>query len=52
MQVHDELMVECPEQEAEAIRQLLKDEMENAVRLKVLLSVDAHAGRSWYEAKD
>ncbi|MBQ6118912.1 MAG: DNA polymerase I, partial [Clostridia bacterium] len=51
MQVHDELMVECPEREAETIRLLLKEEMENAVKLKVTLSVDAHAGRSWYEAK-
>ena len=51
MQVHDELMVECPEQDAEAMTALVKEEMENAVRLKVKLSVDAHAGRSWYEAK-
>ena len=51
MQVHDELMVECPQEEAETIRLLLKEEMENAVKLKVLLAVDAHAGRSWYEAK-
>ena len=51
MQVHDELMVECPEQDAAAMTALVKEEMENAVRLKVKLSVDAHAGRSWYEAK-
>ena len=44
-------MVECPEEDSETIRLLLKEEMENAVHLKVQMSVDAHAGRSWYEAK-
>ena len=51
MQVHDELMVECPEEEAEAMTALVKEEMENAVKLKVALSVDASYGKSWYEAK-
>ena len=51
MQVHDELMVECPEEEAEAMTALVKEEMENAVKLKVVLSVDASYGKSWYEAK-
>ena len=51
MQVHDELMVECPEAEAETMTALVKEEMENAVKLKVLLSVDASYGKSWYEAK-
>lgn len=51
MQVHDELMIETPEKDAEVICELIKAEMENAVKLSVCMSVDAHYGRSWYEAK-
>ena len=51
LQVHDELIVECPEQEAEAVMQLITEEMTSAAQLKVPLVADAHMGRSWYEAK-
>ena len=51
MQVHDELMVECPDNKSQEICQLLKEEMENAVKLTVKLNADAHYGSSWYEAK-
>lgn len=51
MQVHDELMVECPAEKADEISVLLKNEMENAVSLSVKLNADAHYGFSWYEAK-
>lgn len=51
MQVHDELIVECPEQEAEAVSRILTEEMQNAVSYSVPLTVDAHSGHSWYEAK-
>ena len=50
LQVHDELIVECPEDEAEAVRELLTQEMENAAKLSVPLTVDAHIGHSWAEA--
>ncbi|MDO4990498.1 MAG: DNA polymerase I [Eubacteriales bacterium] len=50
LQVHDELIVECPESEAEAVRKLLTEEMENAVHLSVPLTADAHIGHSWAEA--
>ena len=50
LQVHDELIVECPEAEAETVRSILKDAMENAVTLSVPLYVDAHIGHSWAEA--
>ena len=51
MQVHDELIIEAPENERENALRVLKEEMENAVKMKVTLSVDAHAGKTWYEAK-
>ena len=51
MQVHDELIVEAPENEKERVSVLLKEEMENAVRLSVGLVADVHSGRTWYDAK-
>ena len=51
LQVHDELLVECPEAEAETVRRLLVEEMENAVQYSVPLEVDANVGRSWSDAK-
>ena len=50
LQVHDELIVECPEAEAETVQKLLAEEMENAVQLSVPLTADAHIGHSWAEA--
>lgn len=50
LQVHDELIVECPQQEAERVRELLEQEMENAVQLSVPLTAEAHIGHSWAEA--
>ena len=51
LQVHDELIVECPEAEAETVAGLLEEEMENVVRLSVPLTAEAHWGRNWLEAK-
>ena len=51
MQVHDELIVEAPENEKERVSALLKEEMENAVKLSVTLTADVHSGRTWYDAK-
>lgn len=51
LQVHDELIVECPEEEAEQVKQLLTEEMEQAVALSVPMVADAHAGKTWYDAK-
>jgi DNA polymerase-1 len=50
LQVHDELIVECPANEAETVKKILEYEMENAVKLTVPLTVDAHVGMSWAEA--
>ena len=49
--MHDELVLEAPESEAEVAAEILKQEMENAVQLKVPLTVDVHSGKDWYEAK-
>ena len=50
LQVHDELIVECPSGEASKVKEILEFEMENAVKLSVPLTVDAHIGQSWAEA--
>ncbi len=51
LQVHDELIVECPEEEAEQVKRLLTEEMERAVELSVPMVADAHEGKTWYDAK-
>lgn len=51
LQVHDELVLDCPNEEKEEAAKILKREMENAVELKVPLKVDLHFGKNWYEAK-
>lgn len=51
LQVHDELIVECPEAEAQQVMTLVTEEMTSAARLKVPLIADAHQGKSWFEAK-
>ena len=51
MQVHDELIVECPEAEKEQVEALLRREMENACEMKVRLLSDVHSGKDWYESK-
>ena len=51
LQVHDELIVECPLKEAEQVKQIVTAEMEHVVQLHVPLLADANAGASWYEAK-
>ena len=51
LQVHDELIVECPAAQAETAAALLEEEMENVVQLSVPLTAEAHWGRNWLEAK-
>ena len=50
LQVHDELLVECPEAEAARVQTLLKEEMEHVVDYSVPLLVDAKVGKTWAEA--
>jgi DNA polymerase-1 len=51
LQVHDELIVECPQKEAQTLAALLEEEMERVVCLSVPLVAEAHFGRNWLEAK-
>ena len=51
LQIHDELMVEAPPEEASAVAALLKEEMAAAASLLVPLEVDVHRGKTWYDAK-
>lgn len=52
LQVHDELIVEAREQDAARAGEILKQEMEHAVEMKVPLTVDMHSGKTWFEAKE
>lgn len=51
LQVHDELILEAPRDEAEKVKQLLKECMEQVVELKVPLVAEVNIGESWYETK-
>ena len=51
LQVHDELIVECPQEETEQVKALLTQEMEGAGQFSVPLVAEAGAGHSWAQAK-
>lgn len=51
LQIHDELIIEAPEAEAERAGEVLRREMENAAQLSVPLVADVNIGKSWYDAK-
>ena len=51
IQVHDELLIDCPKDELEKVKEIIKDKMENACKLKVPLKVDINYGNNWYETK-
>lgn len=51
LQIHDELIVETDEKDAERVKKLMVDVMENVVKLAVPLKVDVAIGKSWYETK-
>ncbi|MEM9776730.1 MAG: DNA polymerase, partial [Chloroflexota bacterium] len=52
LQVHDELVLEVPLDEVDAVRQMVVDTMSGAYELDVPLKVDANIGTNWYELKD
>ena len=52
LQVHDELIVECPASEREQVERLLTEEMEQAAQLSVPLIAEAHSGKNWLAAKE
>ena len=51
IQVHDELLIDCPKNEKDEVISIIKDKMENACKLSVPLKVDIECGKNWYEAK-
>lgn len=51
LQVHDELIVECPSHESMRVAMILQEEMEKAVSLSVPLVADSAVGKTWYDAK-
>ena len=52
LQVHDELLLEAPDNEVSAVKELVREEMCGAYPLDPPLAVDIGAGRDWNEAKD
>ena len=51
LQVHDELIVECPEEMANEVAKLVSNEMEQIAKLNVPLLAEAKWGKSWFDAK-
>ena len=51
MQVHDELIIEAPEENAEEVKNLLKEVMETACKMSVPFTVEVESGKTWYETK-
>jgi len=52
LQVHDELIIEAPENEVERASEILRTEMENAYVFKVPIVTDLHCGKTWFDTKD
>ena len=51
VQVHDELVFDCPKDELDELIKLIRDIMENTYQLKVPLGVEIEYGDDWYQAK-
>ena len=51
LQVHDELIVECPEEIAPQVAELVSDQMQTVAELSVPLLAEANTGKNWFEAK-
>ena len=51
LQIHDELIIDCPKDELEPVTQLLKEKMEEAAKLSVPLVADIASAKNWYDAK-
>jgi DNA polymerase-1 len=50
LQVHDELVFDCPASEVDELKSLIHEKMENVVKLSVPLTVDIGVGKNWLEA--
>ena len=51
LQIHDELLIEVPKEELDAVCSIVREEMSSAADLKVPLEVDVNVGMNWYESK-
>ena len=51
LQVHDEMMIEAPKKEEEQVKEIMKTEMENVMKLKVPLIAEISEARNWYDCK-
>ena len=51
LQIHDELIIECPKDEIETVQTLLKEKMKSAAKLDVALLCDMNTASTWYELK-
>ena len=51
LQIHDELIIDATNDELNTVKEILKQEMENVVKLDVPLVVDINCGNNWYDAK-
>ena len=51
LQIHDELIIDAVQEEADAATEILKSCMENVVNLKVPLLAEVHTGHSWFDTK-
>ena len=50
LQIHDELLLEVPQEEIASVRGLLVSEMEHVIELSIPLTVECHEGRTWLES--
>ncbi|MGN1299240.1 MAG: DNA polymerase I [Candidatus Scatovivens sp.] len=51
LQIHDELLVEAPEEEKDIVKNILKESMEKIYKLRIKLNVEVEEGKSWYDTK-
>ena len=51
LQIHDELLIECKIEEKEEVKKILKESMENAVKLSIPLEVEVSEASNWYDVK-
>ena len=51
LQVHDEIMIEAPENEKEEVKEIMKKEMESAIQLKIPLVAEISEAKNWYDCK-
>ena len=51
LQIHDELLIECKIEEKEEVKKILKESMENAVKLSIPLEVEVSEADNWYDVK-